>query len=269
MTILLRAAASAASRRKLGRRFRSVPPRRASRRADFNGDRLPDLAIASLATNTVTVLLRQAGRRFRPGGARSPSTPARSGRRRVTSTGDGRAPTSRSPTTPPARSPCSCASPQAASRPTPARLPRLELQRPPRSTSTATDAPDIAASGDDLTRCTVFLNTTAAGGPCANHARPAGAGQVRGRAGSLGTGAHQYPPGYTARAAGPAKGFVPLTGAANIPIGSQVRHEEGPRRVDVGVRIPVASGCSRRTSTRGSSRSSRRCPRRSPRSRRR
>jgi hypothetical protein len=37
----------------------------------------------------------------------------------------------------------------------------------------------------------------------------------------------KYPPGYTARATAPAKGFVPLKGAANIPVGSQVDTKKG------------------------------------------
>ena len=72
-----------------------------------------------------------------------------------------------------------------------------------------------------------------------------------------------------ARATGPPKGFVPFTGAANIPVGSQLDTEQGPRGVDVG------GGHRRRQDPdlgllrRASSRSSRPCPRRSPRSRRR
>jgi hypothetical protein len=37
----------------------------------------------------------------------------------------------------------------------------------------------------------------------------------------------RYPPGYTPRATAPAKGFVPLKGAANIPVGSQVDTKKG------------------------------------------
>ena len=56
----------------------------------------------------------------------------------------------------------------------------------------------------------------------------AGARQVGGRQGGLGPGPHQAP-GQRARAPGgrPAKGFVPLTGAANIPVGSQLDTSKG------------------------------------------
>ena len=39
-----------------------------------------------------------------------------------------------------------------------------------------------------------------------------------------------------ARQAGPAKGFVPLTGAANVPGGLAAGHEQGPGRADLGGR---------------------------------
>ncbi len=37
----------------------------------------------------------------------------------------------------------------------------------------------------------------------------------------------KYPAGYTARATGPAKGFAPFAGAANIPVGSQLDTKKG------------------------------------------
>jgi hypothetical protein len=37
----------------------------------------------------------------------------------------------------------------------------------------------------------------------------------------------KYPPGYVPRATGPAKGFVPFAGAANIPVGSQLDTRKG------------------------------------------
>jgi hypothetical protein len=37
----------------------------------------------------------------------------------------------------------------------------------------------------------------------------------------------KYPPGYVPRASGPPKGFVPFTGAANIPVGSQLDTSKG------------------------------------------
>jgi hypothetical protein len=37
----------------------------------------------------------------------------------------------------------------------------------------------------------------------------------------------RYPPGYVPRATGPAKGFVPFAGAANIPVGSQLDTRKG------------------------------------------
>jgi hypothetical protein len=37
----------------------------------------------------------------------------------------------------------------------------------------------------------------------------------------------KYPPGYTARATTPAKGFVPFHGAANLPVGTQVDTKKG------------------------------------------
>jgi hypothetical protein len=37
----------------------------------------------------------------------------------------------------------------------------------------------------------------------------------------------KYPPGYVPRATGPAKGFVPFAGAANIPVGSQIDTKKG------------------------------------------
>jgi hypothetical protein len=37
----------------------------------------------------------------------------------------------------------------------------------------------------------------------------------------------KYPPGYVPRATGPAKGFVPFAGAANIPVGSQLDTKKG------------------------------------------
>jgi hypothetical protein len=37
----------------------------------------------------------------------------------------------------------------------------------------------------------------------------------------------KYPPGYTARATTPLKGFAPFTGAANIPVGSQLDTKKG------------------------------------------
>ena len=37
----------------------------------------------------------------------------------------------------------------------------------------------------------------------------------------------KYPPGYVPRATGPATGFVPFKGAANIPVGSQLDTSKG------------------------------------------
>ena len=67
----------------------------------------------------------------------------------------------------------------------------------------------------------------------------------------------------SARAAGPAKGFVPFTGAANIPVGSQLDTSKGrvalTSAADTGGKKTQTS-----TSTTGSSRSSRRCPKKKP-----
>ena len=54
-----------------------------------------------------------------------------------------------------------------------------------------------------------------------------GTGQVGRREGGLGHGLHQAPGSGRARATGPPKGFVPFTGAANIPVGSQLDTSKG------------------------------------------
>jgi hypothetical protein len=197
--------------------------------ADVNGDRLPDLAVAILGTNTVTVLLRQAGGGF----VQEAPIPVGAGALGVASAdfdGDGRpdlAVTNNTAGTVTVllRQAAGGFAPDASS----------PLAAPSANGVAAADfngdgRPDIAASGDGPDTLTVFLNTTPP--PAAAPQGPAApAPPVPGKSVVVRVVSGQvfvkYPPGYTPRAVGPAKGFVPLTGAANIPVGSQVDTKNG------------------------------------------
>jgi VCBS repeat protein len=199
--------------------------------ADFNGDRLPDLAIATLGTNTVTVLLRQAGGGF----AQEAGSPIAvgTGALGVASgdfDGDGRpdlAVTNNTAGTVSVllRQAAGGFAPDASS----------PLAAPSANGVAAADFngdghADLAVSGDGPDSLTVFLNTTPP--PAAAPQAPAPPPPpVPGKSVVVRVVSGQvfvkYPPGYTPRAAGPAKGFVPLTGAANIPVGSQVDTKKG------------------------------------------
>ena len=100
--------------------------------------------------------------------------------------------------------------------------------------------PDLAASNDQANTLTVFLNTTtpAAPGPSRQPARrppppvPGKSVVVRVVSGKV---LIKYPAGK-APPGGSTTTFVPLTGAANIPIGLQLDTTQGPRRADLGRR---------------------------------
>jgi hypothetical protein len=200
--------------------------------ADFNGDGRPDLAVANLGDGGVSILLRQAGGGFAPEAGSPIATGAGAlGVAAADFNGDGRpdlavtnntagtvtvllrqaaggfAPDTGSPMTAPGANGVGAAD------------------------FSGDGRPDLAVS-DGGTTLTVLLNTTPpAAAPPAPAAPAPPAPPVPGKSVVVRVVSGQvfvkYPPGRAPRAAGPAKGFVPLTGAANIPVGSQVDTSKG------------------------------------------
>jgi hypothetical protein len=198
--------------------------------SDFNGDGRPDLALASLSTDAVTVLLRQAAGGFAQEGQPIGVGDGPVGVASADFNGDGRpdiavANNAAGSVTVLLRQAAGGFAPDASS-PLPA----------PSANSLATadfngdGLPDIAVSGDGPDTLTAFLNTTAAALPVplplAPPAPPVPGKSVVVRVVS-GKVFVRYPSGYKRRAAGPAKGFAPFTGAANVPVGTQFDTEQG------------------------------------------
>jgi FG-GAP-like repeat len=173
--------------------------------ADFNGDRLPDLAVSNLNGGSVTVLLRQAGGGFAPEGAAIPVGASPEGIDAADFNGDG--------------------------------LPDIAvavlgtntvnvLLRNAAGGFTA-EAPiavgagalGLAASNDQANTLSVFLNTTA---PAAAAPQPTGPPPpVPGKSVVVRVVSGQV------RIKLPGKGFVALTGAVNVPMGSIIDTTKG------------------------------------------
>ena len=224
--------------------------------ADFNGDGLPDIAVAVLGTNTVNVLLRNPGGGF-TAEAPIPVGAGALGLATADFDADGRpdlAVTSNTAGT------VTVLLRQAGG--------GFAADGAPLAVTRANGVaagdfngdgkPDLAASNDQANTLSVFLNTTA---PAPRRRSPQG----------------RPPPPVPGKSAVvrvvsgkvliklPGKGFVPLTAAANIPMGSQLDTRKGRVDADDGGRYGRQEDAEGATSTTGSSRSSRPCPRRSPR----
>ena len=194
--------------------------------ADFNGDGLADIAVAVLGTNTVNVLLRNPGGGFT---AEAP-IPVGAGALGVATAdfnADGRpdlAVTSNTAGT------VTVLLRQAGGGFAADGAP---LAAPGANGTAAGDfngdgKPDLAASNDQANTLSVFLNTTApaapAPAPAAPPAPPTPGKSVVVRVVS-GTVSIKYPAGKAP--AGVGNGFVPLTGALNIPMGSTIDTTKG------------------------------------------
>jgi hypothetical protein len=200
--------------------------------ADFDGNGLPDLAVASLGPNTVTVLLRQPGSGFALDAGSPISVPAGAlGVAVGDFDGSGRPDLAVTSNTAGA---VSVLLRQAAGGFAPD--PSSPIGVPSANNVAAADfdgdgRPDLAASGDGPDTLTVLLNTTPppAGAPPVTApppAPPVPGESVIARVVS-GQVFIKYPAGKAPRAVGPTKGFVPFTGAANIPMGSQLDTSKG------------------------------------------
>jgi hypothetical protein len=185
--------------------------------ADFNGDGLADIAVAVLGTNTVNVLLRNPGGGF-TAEAPIPVGAGALGLATADFDADGR--------------------PDLAVTSNTAGLVTVLLRQAgggfaadgaPLAASTANGVaagdfdgdgrPDLAASNDTPNTLTVFLNTTPSAAPAAPPPPPAP--PVPGRSAVV-----RVVSG-TVLLKLPGKGFVPLTAAANIPMGSQLDTRKG------------------------------------------
>ncbi|MGZ6671843.1 MAG: FG-GAP repeat domain-containing protein [Solirubrobacteraceae bacterium] len=189
--------------------------------ADFNGDGLADIAVAVLGTNTVNVLLRNPGGGF-TAEAPIPVGAGALGLATADLNADGRpdlAVTSNSAGT------VTVLLRQAGGGFAADGAP---LAAPGANGVAAGDfngdgKPDLAASNDQANTLSVFLNTTTPAAP-APPAPPAPGKSVVVRVVS-GTVTIKYPAGQAP--AGTGNGFVPLTGALNIPMGSQLDTTKG------------------------------------------
>jgi hypothetical protein len=201
--------------------------------ADFDGNGLPDLAVASLTTNTVTVLLRQPGSGFALDAGSPISVPAGAlGVAVGDFDGSGRPDLAVTSNTAGA---VSVLLRQAAGGFAPD--PSSPISVPSANNVAAADfdgdgRPDLAASGDGPDTLTVLLNTTpppAGGAPpvTAPPPTPPVPGESVVARVVSGQVFIKYPAGKAPRAVGPTKGFVPFTGAANIPMGSQLDTSKG------------------------------------------
>jgi hypothetical protein len=187
--------------------------------ADFNGDGYPDLAVAVLGTNTVNVLLRN------PGGGFTAETPipvgaGALGLATADFDADGRpdlAVTSNTAGTVTALLRQAGGGFAADGAP---------LAAPGANGVAAGDfngdgKADLAASNDQANTLTVLLNTTAPAAPAPQGPAPPPAPPVPGKSAVV-----RVVSG-TVLIKLPGKGFVPLTAAANIPIGSQLDTTKG------------------------------------------
>jgi hypothetical protein len=194
--------------------------------ADFNGDGLADIAVAVLGTNTVNVLLRNPGGGF-TAEAPIPVGAGALGLATADFNADGRpdlAVTSNTAGT------VTVLLRQAGGGFAADGAP---LAAPGANGTAAGDfngdgKPDLAASNDQANTLSVFLNTTApaapAPAPAAPPAPPTPGKSVVVRVVS-GTVSIKYPAGKAP--AGVGNGFVPLTGALNIPMGSTIDTTKG------------------------------------------
>jgi FG-GAP-like repeat/FG-GAP repeat len=198
--------------------------------SDVNGDGRPDLAVTNSGSGTVSVLLRQAAGGFAAEGSPITVGAVPLGVAAGDFNGDGRpdlAVTSNSDgnVTVLLRQAAGGYAPDAGS---PIALPRAYGVAV--ADFNADQRPDLAVGSDLANTVTILLNTTAATpAPLPLPAPPAP--PVPGKSVVVrvvsGTVYVRYPSGYKPRAAGPAKGFTPFTGAANVPVGTQFDTEQG------------------------------------------
>ena len=200
--------------------------------ADFNGDGLPDIAVAVLGTNTVNVLLRNPGGGF-TAEAPIPVGAGALGLATADFNADGRpdlAVTSNTAGT------VTVLLRQAGGGFAADGAP---LAAPGANGVAAGDfngdgKPDLAASNDQANTLSVFLNTTRA--RRAPAPRPPGRPPRPSRASRSSCASSRARSSSSTRrqgAPGQARASCPLTGAVNIPMGSQHRHHQGPHRADV------------------------------------
>ena len=202
----------------------AVPAGMAS--ADFNGDGLPDLAIANSGGASVTVLLRQAAGFAADAGSPIPVGAAPIGLATGDFNADGRADlavasNSAGAVTVLLRQAAGGFAADGA----PIAIPNA--YQPAVADFNGDGKPDLAVSSDGTNSLYVLVNTTAAAAPPpppAPPAPPAPGKSVVVRVVS-GTVSIKYPAGKAP--AGVGKGFVPLTGALNIPMGSQLDTRKG------------------------------------------
>jgi hypothetical protein len=199
--------------------------------ADFNGDGYPDIAVAVLGTNTVNVLLRNAANNGFTAEAPIPVGAGALGLATADFNADGRpdlAVTSNTAGTVTALLRQAGGGFAADGAP---------LATPGANGVAAGDfngdgKPDLAASNDQANTLSVFLNTTAPAAPPAPAPLPAAppAPPVPGKSVVVrvvsGKVLIKYPPGK-APPGGSTTKFAPLTGAVNVPIGSQLDTTKG------------------------------------------